>query len=139
MRVAILYECQAPEGKASAPWSAVELPCLRIIHVIPQTYKLCHTSASGTSLSVRNNCLLAPTARFYTLLTVLHTCIELYIQATFFWPLVFPTQDITASMAALTATPLLAAGWAAMLPEGPRRVTEVRSRVRSHEKHADNS
>jgi hypothetical protein len=48
-------------------------------------------------------------------------------------------QDITASMAALTATPLFPAGLDAMPPEGPRRMTEVGSHIGSHEKPADPS
>jgi hypothetical protein len=49
------------------------------------------------------------------------------------------TQDITASMAALTATPLFSAGLDAMPPEGPRRMTEVGRHIGTHEKPADPS
>lgn len=48
-------------------------------------------------------------------------------------------QDITASMAALTATPLFSAVLDATPPEGPRRMTEVGRHIGTHEKPADPS
>lgn len=49
------------------------------------------------------------------------------------------TRTITASMAALTATPLAVAGSGFMPYQDPRRITEVRRRVDFHNTHADPS
>ena len=134
-RIAASCEGRAQERNVSALWSAFEAPCPRIIHVTPQTHKLCHTSAIDISFPVRTlsihfctHCLILS-----SISAILRACVSRSCKLRSSDYRLFVTMEaarnITASMAVLTATSLDAAGSGVMPPEGPRRVTEVRRRV----------